>query len=120
MKSIYEGRFSDNNFRNYDLEGDLLLTDETTMEIRYIKKITDATKFDPLFVQLFVLQLELKLIMPLTQDVKLKDSIKEDIRILTPDVLAVTGQETNTAGRFESSTWNDSRYGGREGFPMRF
>ncbi len=120
MKSIYEGRFSDENIRNYAIEGERLLTDETTMEIRYIKKITDVTKFDPLFVQLLVLQLDLKLVMPLTQDVKLKQSIKEDIRLLTPDVLAATGQETNRAGRFESFTWNDARYGGRAGFPMRY
>ena len=30
-KSIYEGRFSDANFRNYTLEGNLLLTNEDTM-----------------------------------------------------------------------------------------
>ena len=120
MKSLYEGRFSDANVRNYAIEGDRLLTNETTMEIRYIKKIIDVTKFDPLFVQLLVLQLDLKLVMPLTQSVELKQSIKEDIRLLTPDVLAITGQETNTAGRHESSTWNDARYDGRAGFPMRY
>ncbi len=120
MKSIFEGRFTDQNVRSYAIEGDRLLTDETTMEIRYIKKITDVIKFDPLFVQMLVLQLALKLVMPLTQSVKLKQRIKEDIRLLMPDVLAVDGQETNTAGRLESSTWNDARFDGREGFPMRF
>ncbi len=120
LKSIYENRFSDQNTRSYAIEGDRLLTDETTMEIRYIKKITDVAKFDPLFVQLLVLHLDLKLVMPLTQKVELKQSIKEDIRLLAPDVLAVDGQETNTAGRLESSTWNDARFSGREGFPMRF
>ena len=119
MKSVYEGRFSDENVRSYDLEGNLLLTNETTMEIRYIKKITDVTKFDPLFVQLLVLQLDLKLVMPLTQNVKLKQSIKEDIRLLMPDVLAFAGQETNTAGRLESGTWNDARYSGRSTDPSR-
>lgn len=114
MKSIYEGRFSDENVRSYDLEGDRLLTNETTMEIRYIKKITDVAKFDPLFVQLLVLQLALKLVMPLTQDIKLKQTIKEDIKILMPDVLAFAAQETNTAGRVESSTWNDAMQGGRD------
>ena len=120
MRSIFEGRFSDNNLRSYAIEGDLLLTDETTMEIRYTKKVTDVTKFDPLFVQLLVLELDLKLVMPLTQDIKLKQTIKEDIRLLMPDVLAAAGQETNTAGREESSAWNDARHSGREGFPMRF
>ncbi len=120
MWSIFEGRFSDNNLRSYSIEGNLLLTDETTMEIRYIKKVTNVAEFDPLFVQFLVLQLDLKLVMPLTQDIKLKQTIKEDIRLLMPDVLAAAGQETNTAGRVESSTWNDARHSGREGFPMRF
>lgn len=124
MVSIYEGRFSDENVRNYALEGDRLLTDESTddstLEIRYVKKVTDVTKFDPLFVQLLVLQLDLKLVMPLTQSAKLKQSIKDDIKFMMPDVLAVTGQEVNTAGRLESSTWNDGRFGDNAGFPMRY
>ncbi len=113
-KSVYEGRFSDENIRSYDLEENLLLTNETTVELRYVKKITDVSKFDPLFVQLLVLQLDLKLVMPLTQNVTLKQSIKEDIKLLMPDVLAFAGQETNTAGRLESSTWNDARHAGRD------
>ena len=114
MKSVYEGRFSDENIRSYDLEGDRLLTDETTVELRYVKKVTDASKFDPLFVQLLVLHLELKLVMPLTQDVKLKRDIKEDLALFMPDVLAFAGQETNTAGRLESSTWHDASSAGRD------
>lgn len=117
MRSIFEGRFSDDNFRSYALEGDRLLTNETTMEIRYIKKVTDVAKFNPLFIQLFVLQLALKLAMPLTQDVKLKRDIKEDIQLILPDILAATGQELNTAGRFESETWNDARFSGRSTNP---
>ncbi len=117
MRSIYEGRFSDDNARSFALEGERLLTNETTMEIRYIKQVTDVTKFDALFVQLLVLKLALKLVMPLTQDVTLKQTIKEDIQLLMPDVLALTGEETNTAGRFESGTWNDARRAGRD--PMR-
>ncbi|GAG18533.1 unnamed protein product, partial [marine sediment metagenome] len=121
MKSIYEGRFSSNNFRNYALEGKLLLTDETTMEIRYVKKVTDPTQFDPLFVELFTLTLADKFIGPLAGgDARIQKKIDDALDKLMPAVRALDGQETNTAGRFESGTWNDSRYGGRTGFPMRF
>lgn len=111
MKSIYENRFSDENLRNYALEGQRLLTNESTMEIRYIKKVTDPTKFDPLFVQVLVLQLALKLITGLAKtDPKLKESIKDDLKLLMPSVRALDRQETNTAGQYELETWNDARY----------
>ena len=105
MRSIYENRFSGKNVRSYALEGQILLTNEADMEIRYTKKVTDVTEFDSLFIEVLVLQLALKLV---------------SLAGASPKIRALDGQETNTAGRFESSTWNDARYSGREGFPMRF
>ena len=112
MKSIYENRFSDENYRSYALEGQRLLTNESTMEIRYIKKVTDPTKFDPLFVEVLVLQLALKLTAGLGKtDPKLATEIKDELRLLMPSVLALDGQETNTTGQYDLGTWNDARYG---------
>ena len=111
LRSIYEGRFSDENLRNYAIEGERILTNDTTMEIRYIKRVTDVTKFDPLFVQVLVLQLDLKLITGLAKtDTKLKESIKNDLQLLMPSVKALDLQETNTMGKCELETWNDARY----------
>lgn len=120
-KSIYEGSFSDNNFRNYALEGDLLLTNETTMEFRYIKKVTDVSKFDPLFVKVLILLLADVLIGPLAGgDAKIQKKITDALDELMPAVRALDGQETNTAGRIESETWNDARYAGRSNDPSRY
>lgn len=111
LKSIYEGRFSGENFRNYAIEGQRIKTNDTAMEIRYIKRVTDVTEFDPLFVQVFVLQLDLKLLTGLAKtDTKLKGSIKDDLRLLMPSVRALDRQETNTMGKYELETWNDARY----------
>ncbi len=111
LKSIYEGRFSDENLRSYAIEGERLLTNDTTMEIRYIKRVTDPSKFDPLFVQVLVLQLALKLVTGLAKtDTKLKESIKDDLNLLMPVVRALDRQETNTIGKYELETWNDARY----------
>ena len=111
MKSIYENRFLDENYRSYALEGQRLLTNESSIQIRYIKKVTDPTKFDPLFVQVFVLQLDLKLLTGLAKtDTKLKESIKDDLKLLMPSVRALDSQETNTIGEQELETWNNSRY----------
>lgn len=111
MKSIYEGRFSDENIRSYDLEGDLLLTNDTTVELRYIKKVTDVSKFSPLFLQVFILQLALKLKSLAGATPKIAESIKDSLDDLMPTVMAFAEQEMNTAGRLESGTWNDARYG---------
>ncbi len=120
MKSIYENRFSDENFRSYALEGKILLTNEDEMFIRYVKKVTDVATFDSLFVEVFVLQLSLKLTSLAGATPKIRESLKDDLKLLMPAVRALDGQETNTVGRVESVTWNDARYGGNIGFPMRF
>ncbi len=115
MKSIYENRFSSINFRNYALEGDFLLTNETEMSIRYVKKVTDPTKFDPLFVKVFVLLLADEFIGPLAGgDPRIQEKIDTALDKLMPAVRALDGQETNTAGRIDSGTWNDARFSGRD------
>ena len=115
LVSIYEGRFTDVNFRNYAIEGERLLTNETTMCIRYTKKVTDVSKFDPLFVQLLVWTLADTFIGPLAGgDSRIQLKIDRTLAELTLSVRAFDGQETNTAGRFESGTWNDSKFQGRD------
>ncbi len=115
LRSIYEGRFSGINFRNYALEGDLLLTNETEMCIRYTKKVTDVSKFDALFVKVLVLLLADAFIGPLPGgDPRIQKKISDALDELMPAVRALDGQETNTAGRFESGTWNDARFQGRD------
>jgi hypothetical protein len=51
------------------------------MEIRYIRQVTDPTVFDPLFVEVLVLQLALKLVMPLSQDKVLRREIYTELDI---------------------------------------
>lgn len=114
-KSIYEGRFTDINFRSYALEGDLLLTNDDTVDFRYIKKVTDVSKFDPLFVKVLILLIADVLIGPLAGgDPRIQKKIDNALAELMPAVRALDGQETNTAGRFESRTWNDERHSGRD------
>lgn len=113
MKSIYENRFSDENLRSYALEGQRLLTNESTMEIRYIRKVTATGEFDPLFDELLVLHLARKLVGPLAGgDPKLKLEIKDDINDIMPSVKAMDAQETNTIGQYDLETWNNARYTG--------
>ena len=120
MRSIYENRISAINYRSYAIEGDRLLTNESTMQIRYTKKVTDPTKFDPLFIKLFVALLANELIVPLAGgDRHLAGKIEREIDELESTVRAFHGQQTNTIGRVEHGTWNDARFNGRTTDPGR-
>ena len=110
FRSIEEEKGYSSRSRRHSIEGDRFLTNFSTVNMRYIRKVTDVTEFDPLFVQVLVLQLDLKLITGLAKtDTKLKESIKADLKELMPKVQAVDDDETNVGGR---SDWNLARHGG--------
>jgi hypothetical protein len=58
----------------------ILTNDGDTLEIRYIKRITDPEQFDPLFVEMLACSLALQLSEKITQSNTKKDSIKEDYK----------------------------------------
>lgn len=53
------------NWIDARLEGTYIITDETELEIEYIKKITDPTAFDPLYTEVLICDLALKLLITL-------------------------------------------------------
>ena len=111
MKSIYEGRVSDSNLYSCALEGTMLLSNETTMQIKYIKKVTDPAKFDPLFIEVLILQLALKFVSSLAGgDTKLRIEIQKELKELMSTVRTLDSQETNTIGQYDMETWRDARY----------
>jgi|GEM_PF-1235381 len=96
----------------YSLEGKQLLSDESSMQIRYIRKVIDPNEFDPLFVEVLVLQLAIKLVMPLAQDKVLRREMQEELYGrggLMAKVRAMDNAETNTLGRADRELWNDAR-----------
>jgi hypothetical protein len=104
-----------NTRRTYSLEGKQLLSDEGTMEIRYIRKVTDVTEFDPLFVEVLVLQLALKMVIPLAGGGRNGMAMRQTLLLelfgkggLMSRVRAMDKSETRTLGRADASTWNDS------------
>lgn len=100
----------------YALEGNLLLTNDSSVNLRYTKQVTDATLFDPLFVKVLALNLANDFIGPLAGgDKRIQDKIDRRLDKLMPKVRAMDRQETNTQGKADRGTWNDSRLtnGGR-------
>lgn len=112
MKKPYEADGVTELLYTYSLEGKQLLSNETSMDIEYIKKVTDPNQFDPLFIEVLVLQLALKMVMPLTQDKVLRRELHEELygtpqqRGLMARVRVIDKEETNTTSR--KPTWNDT------------
>lgn len=94
------------------LEGDRLLTNETAINMRYIKKVTDPAQFDPLFVEVFILKLALKLVALAGANPKMTATIGTELKEVMPKVRALDRQETNNIGRDAHVPWVEVRVSG--------
>ena len=109
---------------SYSLEGKQLLSDESTMRLRYIRRVEDVAVFDPLFTEVLVLQLALKFVMPIAKDKTLWPLIYAElwggpgVAGVMSRVRLMDKQETKTVGQYEIGTWNASRLAGA-GNPLK-
>lgn len=113
MRSIWEDNttIKENTIYSYALEGNLLLSNENAMKIRYTKQETTVANFDPLFIEVLVLSLAIKLTMPQSQDNDVYMMLKEELygsarrKGLMSKVRAMDKQEQNTVGIYNHSLW---------------
>ena len=110
--SIYDGSslLRGSTTVSWELEGRNLLIDESTVYLRYIRYVSDVTQWDNLFVELGILEMARKLVVPLSQDLKFKEDIDNDWGMLMRRVRALDRQEMEHLGRAELETWIDARY----------
>jgi len=94
---------------SYEIEGDKLLWDYSTCYMRYIAKITDPDLWSPMFKQLVILSGARELVIPLSQDVKIKADLDRDIAILMPKVRAMHRAEGQKIGKDDLKNWNEAR-----------
>jgi len=97
-------------YYSYELEGTKLLIDESSVNLTYIKWVQDVPSWDTLFTDVLILTLAQKLVIPLSQDIKLKDSINQDLYPLMRQVRALDRQEMESFGRADLLTWRDARW----------
>lgn len=95
---------------SYELEGQRLLIDESEVYMKYVRWVNDVGLWDPLFIEVMVLQLAQKLCVPLSQDMKIKADIDNSLVPLMSKVRAMDRNEAENVGRDELKTWNDARY----------
>lgn len=109
---IYDGSdlIAGKTYVSYELEGDKLLIDESTVYMQYIRWVEDVPSWDPLFVEVMVLALAKKLVIPLSQNIKFKEDIDEDLIPLMMKVRAMDRQESEHIGRAERLAWREARW----------
>lgn len=109
FRSIHDNDLINPSRRSAAIEGSLFLTNESTVEMRYTKKVTTVSEFDPLFIQVLILQLAINLISLPGANAKIKESIKDDLKRILPSVRALSRQEAELRGRADADTWVDVR-----------
>lgn len=111
VRENYDESDQDPTDERWELEGEYLMSDESTVNFKYIKKIDDPKKFSALFTELLALKLALKLMTAVAglETGSKRDRIKDDIQRLERKAAANAFQKSNTTGR---SDWNNARLGG--------
>lgn len=110
LVNIYQDDGSDLADARWEIQGKKLLTHYEEVNAEYIQNITDPTKYDELFIELFILKLAMKMINSVagTSAEKFKAELREEIRIAEYRARVVAEQENNTTGRTD---WILARYG---------
>ncbi len=93
----------------WDVENDYIVTSEIDeydeIDVEYIQKITDTTKFSDLFTQVLILRLAARLCMPITQDKGLKEALEARAKAKMLDNMAASEGSRNDER--ENSSWQD-------------
>lgn len=83
----------DENETEFKIEGGLLLTDEDSIEVRYIAQITDPTEFDSLFVDAFAALLASNLAYAITSSRSVEAQKLEIFKTKLREARSIDGQE---------------------------
>ena len=114
LKNVYgdNGTANGSLKTSFAIEGQRLLTNETAINLRYIKKVTDPTKFDELFTEVLILKLALKLVSIAGANPKMTETIGRELNGVMPQVRALDRQETNNIGRLDRVPWVETKTSG--------
>lgn len=95
------------------IEGGNIVTDETSLNINYIKKITDTTLFDDLYTEVFIYDLAIKLTFPVLGAGYPAQALRKDFQAQRNRTMLKARQvcfaEDNDTG--EMTSWAETREG---------
>jgi len=92
---------------NWTVEGDYLLTDDSAVEIRYIQRVTDTSKFDSLFVAALTFSLASQLAIAITTDQRLANDMEIKFNSAMLKARGIDHVESNTQND-EPAMWGDA------------
>jgi len=112
--SRFVSKWHRHNETRYAIEGKSILTNETELDINYIKKVTDPTLFDALFTEVLILDVAIKLTFSLMGPDYGTQKLREGLRIERKRCIS-TAKSVNSLEKVEgvspSRQWVNARYG---------
>ena len=99
------------NEHAFKIEGDNIVTDSSTLNILYIERVTDTSKYDSLLVQAIALRLATEIGQDLTGKTELKENLMRKYREVLSEARSADAAE-GTPQKIESDLWLESRYTG--------
>ena len=93
---------------DFEIQGRELLTEETTVDITYIKRLEDATQFDALLYQALVFRMAWKLAYPIARSTTVMQQMAQLYDAVVRDARTIDSQE-GTPEIIETDTLTDVR-----------
>lgn len=101
----------ENNNTTYKIEGGKLLTDDATVNLVYVARVEDVSKYDALFTEALILSLASRLSFILIGSNSRDEALKEELKKVLFTAKMVDGQD-DTPDSLNPSTFLDAkRYG---------
>lgn len=97
-----------------EMEDGKILSDESPMEIKYIRKVSDPTQMEPCFVEALVLKLAIRMLVAVAglNTNTIRSQLKDEYNIANGKARIISFQEDNISGE---SKWVQSRYYNQSG-----
>lgn len=92
----------------YEMFGDKVYANTATLAVDFVQQVSESL-LPPPFVRLMVLELAVRMCMPITNDVELKKSLQQDARMQFGAALAADAQQRPNIP-LQSSPFVDCRY----------
>ena len=93
---------------DFEIQGREILTEETTVDITYIKRLEDATQFDALLYQALVFRMAWKLAYPIARSTTVMQQMAQLYDAVVRDARTIDSQE-GTPEIIETATLTDVR-----------
>jgi hypothetical protein len=92
----------------WKIESGHLLTDDDAVKIRYVSKITDPNKFDPMFIEALAARIAAELSQPLSDSTTLTQQMFQLYNQKMSEARGADAQE-GTPDNIEADAWLDAR-----------